>query len=78
MNKQQRLKELKKLAKSPQGKALKEFLEEKITEMNDMTTVESWEETLGRKIAIKSFKNIMRKLDLLKEDIPKITKEDYS
>jgi len=77
MNKEQRKQELEKLAKSPQGQALKEFLDEKIAEMNDMTTVETWDDTLGRKNAIKKMKDVMRKLNLLKEDIPKNTKESY-
>ena len=77
MDREQRTKELKKLANSPQGIALKDFLEEKITEMNDMSTVESWEDTLGRKIAIKTMRKIMKTLTSLSEDEKKSEKEDY-
>jgi len=78
MNKKQRTTELEKLAKSPQGEALKEFLEIKIEELRNLDTIETWEETLGRKIAIKKMREVMKKLDLLKEDIPKMTKEKYN
>ena len=77
MDREQRTKELKKLANSPQGIALKDFLEEKITEMNDMSTVESWEDTLGRKLAIKTMRKIMKTLTSLSEDVKKSEKEDY-
>ena len=77
MDREQRTKELKKLANSPQGIALKDFLEEKITEMNDMSTVESWEDTLGRKLAIKTMRKIMKTLTSLSEDEKKSEKEDY-
>ena len=78
MDKKQRKKELEKLAKSPQGQALKEFFEEKILEMRDLSTIDTWDETLGRKVAINKINGIMRTLNLLKEDIPKITKENYT
>jgi len=77
MDREQRTKELKKLANSPQGIALKDFLEEKITEMNDMSTVESWEDALGRKLAIKTMRKIMKTLTSLSEDVKKSEKEDY-
>lgn len=77
MDREQRTKELKKLANSPQGIALKDFLEEKITEMNDMSTVESWEDALGRKLAIKTMRKIMKTLTSLSEDEKKSEKEDY-
>ncbi len=78
MTPEQKIKELKKLARSPQGQALKEELEERILKMKDLSSIKSWEETLGKKFATEILEGIMRKLDLIKEDIPKNTKEDYS
>jgi len=77
MTPKQRKIELEKLAKSPQGEALKDLFLEKIAEMNDMSTVESWEDTLGRKLAIKTMRKIMKTLTSLSEDEKKSEKEDY-
>lgn len=35
------------------GKALKNFLDDKYEEMNNVATCKSWEETLGRAFAVK-------------------------
>ena len=78
MNKEQREKQLKTLSRGSEGKALREFFEEKITEMNDVSTIKDWDETMGRKIAIRKLRDIMKKLDILAKDSKSSAKELYN
>ncbi len=68
---------LKKLAKNPEGDALRDFMEEKIKELSDISTAEDWENVLGRKLAIKKLKDILFDLKLLKKDIEDLRKNEY-
>lgn len=77
MDKKQRNLYLKKLARSSEGEALKEYFEERILKLKDLTTIESWEETIGRKLAIVEIEKIMRQLNLLKKEKPSSKRERY-
>ena len=44
---------LKQIKESPQGHALVSYLEQAKQEMNNIKSIESWEEVLGRKFALK-------------------------
>lgn len=52
------------LKKTSYGVALKAFLDEELGNISDITTCETWEETLGRKYAIK----LLNKLSSLMEE----------
>lgn len=41
------------MAKTPYGTALKEYLEAALRDIKDISTAQTWEETLGRKFAVK-------------------------
>lgn len=43
---------LRELSRSAHGVALREFLDEKLKDIGDVTKCESWEDTLGRRHAI--------------------------
>lgn len=49
--------------KTPYGKALREYLGEKVAALQDITTTTSWEETLGRKGAVVIIKDLFKLLD---------------
>lgn len=49
---------LEELGKMPYGKALKEFIDEELKEVSDITKIESWDDALARQKAI----HIVRKL----------------
>lgn len=46
------------LDKTPYGKALKEFLDEQYADIADIRKSQSWEETLGRKFALKVLEDL--------------------
>lgn len=48
---------------TPYGKALLTYLEEKQKEIGDISTVESWDETLGRKYTLKLIKEMFAVLE---------------
>jgi len=55
---------LEELGKTQYGKALRIFLDAASDELNDVSTVETWEETVGRREAL----NVLRKLfDFMEE-----------
>jgi len=47
------------LPSSAHGRALQEYLEEEIQSIGDISSCQSWDETLGRKHAIKLLKGIL-------------------
>ncbi len=51
------------MSKTQYGKALKDFLDEEVSDIGDITKVESWEETLGRKYALKLIKKLFSFLE---------------
>lgn len=51
------------LAHTGHGKALKSFLEEKYTVINDVTTCQNWEHTVGKQIALGVLKEIFSFLE---------------
>lgn len=53
-----KLKLLQELKNTPYGVALKEFLTEKKNELNDVNTCKSYEEVLGRQLALKTLKDL--------------------
>lgn len=53
-----KLKLLQELKNTPYGVALKEFLTEKNNELNDVNTCKSYEEVLGRQLALKTLKDL--------------------
>lgn len=55
--------QLQQLAHSPQGNALKIYLEQFKEETNNIKTLESWEEVLGRKFAIKCVEDLFSFMD---------------
>lgn len=73
-------KEIEKLLKSfskPQMEALGDLFQEEINNLNQVETINSFEEILGRKIAIQTLKEIMRKLKILKEENKEKFKNEY-
>jgi hypothetical protein len=58
---------LEQLGSSMYGKVLREYLEEKIKELNDVRTVNSWEETLGRKYSVNLIKDLFGIIEERKE-----------
>jgi len=80
MKPEQRLKYLESLAKSKQGEALKEYLEEKIEELKDVTRLPAEHfEIQGRAniMAIIKIREILKKLNLLKEEKIKRNQNPY-
>lgn len=61
------------LAKSPYGHHLRQYLSEKMTELKDVTKVESWDEALGRKKAVEILKDLFKFLDDTPKETPKKT-----
>ena len=58
MIREDQVKLLKELGKSHYGNTLKIYLSEKIAELNDVSTCESFDDVLGRKKAIKIVKEL--------------------
>ena len=54
---------LKQMDKTPYGKALREYLGEKVAALQDISTVQTWEETIGRKHAVTLIKDLFKVLD---------------
>ena len=80
MLKEERQQILEHLAKSKQGEALKEFFNEKIDELKDVTRLPAEHfEVQGRAniMAIVKIKEIMRTLELLKKENPKRIQNPY-
>jgi len=76
MNKESRDKLLKGLATDRNiGMAIRDFLEEKIREFNNIDDVQSWEELLGKQEATKKLKEILRKFTPKQE--PEVQKTNY-
>ena len=48
---------------SAYGKAIREFLEENLDKIGDINSCESWEETLGRKYALRLLKDLFSFLE---------------
>lgn len=51
------------LSTSQLGNALKEYLNDKYSEIGDITKVQTWEETLGKKYALEVLKEIFQFLE---------------
>ena len=77
MKKEDKDRLLKQLSKSSEGIALKEYLEETINKMTDIFTINSYEELIGKQIAIKLIKETFRFLDLLSEENPQKSGNQY-
>jgi len=58
---------LEQLGSSMYGKVLREYLEEKIKELNDVRTLNSWDEALGRKYAITLIRDLFGIIEEKKE-----------
>lgn len=58
MIREEQVKLLKELGKSHYGNTLKNYLSEKIIELNDVSSCESFDDVLGRKKAIKIVKEL--------------------
>jgi hypothetical protein len=73
-------KEREKILKSfsqPQLEGLKEIFDIKIAKLTDVENINSFEELLGKRLAIKVLKEIMYELKLLKEKPFKREKNEY-
>ncbi len=46
------------LAQTQYGQALQEYLDEEFELLNDIQTCKSWEETIGRQLALKSLEHL--------------------
>lgn len=68
MPKEERKKLLETLSVTSQGRALREFLEEKIDEIKDVENCTSWEDTLGRKHAVRVLRELFSSLSDKKEE----------
>lgn len=66
------IKLLEELGKTQFGKALREFLDDKKTEIGDITKSKSWEETLGRQHALTLIKDLFY---FMKEKEPPVDKK---
>ena len=51
------------LGKTQYGFALRKYLKEKYEKINDISSVTTWEETLGRQYALKTLKEIFSFID---------------
>jgi len=60
---------LKQIKESPQGFALIEYLNQAKREMNDVKSMQSWEEVLGRKFALKVIDDLFVFMEDKKVDI---------
>lgn len=67
--------QLEQLAHSPQGQALLRYLEQTREEMSNLKTIESWEETLGRKKALEKIDELFSFMGEKKVEIK--TKNQY-
>jgi len=76
MKKQEKEKILKSFSQ-PQIEALGELFQEELDMLNSVETINTFEETLGRKIAIQVLKDIMRRLRILKEKEIEKSKNEY-
>ena len=61
---------LKNLAKTPYGIALQAFLDIKYSEINNIMTSKSWEETLGRQFALNVLKDLFMFMGTQNVDSP--------
>lgn len=71
MNKENRQKELKKIAKSSQGEALRELFEEKIRRLTDASTYDKDDFEIEGKTSLKAaavLKSIQRELGILRQE----------
>lgn len=59
---------LQELGKSPLGNALRDFLDEQKKTIGNVKTTQSWEETLGRKFALKLIEDLFSFMDTPKVD----------
>lgn len=48
---------------TPYARALREYLETEIEQLNDVSTAETWEETLGRKYTVKALRKLFYFID---------------
>jgi len=64
MRKKQEREKILKSFTQPQMEALGDLFQDELNILNSVETINSFEETLGRKIAIQTLKEIMRKLRL--------------
>lgn len=60
-----------------QLEGLKLLFDEEIEKLKELETITSFEEMLGKKIAIQTLKEIMRKLNLFKEKKVEKNKNEY-
>ena len=77
LSKENREKLLKRLTKSAEGNALKEFLEEKIQKLSDISGAKDWEDVLSRQKAINHLKDTLFYLGLLKQEEKEKDKNEY-
>lgn len=68
MPEEERKKMLDELSRTMHGRAVREFLVEKIEEIGDVENCTSWEDALGRKHAVKALRELFSFLSLTKED----------
>jgi hypothetical protein len=67
---------LEQINSTPYGKALQEFLDDQLTELNDVTKCTSWDDTLGRKYAVGVIENLFN-LIKVKKTPPQNNKNNY-
>jgi hypothetical protein len=60
---------LEQLPQTSHGKALIKFLDQVKEELNDISTLQSWEETIGRKNAIKMIDDLFKFMEPKKVEI---------
>lgn len=80
MTKEQRFKYLKQLARSNIGEALRDYIEEKISDLKDVTQLPAEHievQVRANVAAIVKLREILRMLDLLKEEEKKVKKNQY-
>lgn len=77
MDKKLREQYLKELAPSVQGKALLDYLEEKISELNTVEDAKDWDDVSGKKKAVEFLKSIFNFLGKIGEKSPEKPRNQY-
>jgi hypothetical protein len=67
---------LEELAKHHYGRALRDYLETAILELKDVTKAKSWDETLGRQLAVKTLEDLFGVISEKKSPVDK-SKNQY-
>jgi hypothetical protein len=77
IDKKERIKSLRELSKLSYGKALKEYLADKLVDLNDLNKINNYEEYQAKKEAKKILLEIFKFLNLTETQIKEQSKNNY-